>query len=200
MTRAFGLDQRGASAAEFALVLPLLILFLLGMIDAGRFLWETNKLEKATHMGARMAVVTTPVSTGLATMDYVGSGGLTQGDIIPAGALSPVSCTRTSCSCSGNCPMNVTVANSTAFDRILVRMQAMKPDIAASNVQVIYRGSGLGYAGDPGGMDVSPLVSVELSNVRFQPVTGMFFGGLPIRLPMFRTTLTSEDSDGNDSN
>ena len=194
------LDQRGASAAEFAMVLPLLILFLLGMVDAARFLWESNKLEKATQMGARLAVVTTPVSTGMATMDYVGSGGLTQGDIIPAASLSPITCTQTSCSCSGSCPANVTTANSAAFDRIVARMRTMKPDITAANVRVIYRGSGLGYAGDPAGMDVSPLVSVELLDVRFRPVSGMFFGGPTIPLPMFRTTLTAEDSDGNDSN
>lgn len=194
------LDRRGASAAEFALVLPLLILFLLGMLDSARYLWETNKLEKATQMGARLAVVTTPVSTGLSSMDYVNSGGLTQGDFIPASALSPVVCSRTTCTCTPNCPTNYQVTDTAAFDRIVARIQAIKPDIAAGNVRVIYRGSGLGYAGDPAGMDVSPLVSVELANVQFQPVTGMFFGGVQFPLPMFRTTLTAEDSDGNESN
>ena len=31
-------------------------------------------------------------------------------------------------------------------------------------------------------------------------VSGMFFGGPTIPLPNFKTTLTAEDSDGNDSN
>ena len=31
-------DRRGASAAEFGLVLPLLVILLLGLIDAGRFI------------------------------------------------------------------------------------------------------------------------------------------------------------------
>ena len=39
-------------------MLPLLILFLFGIIDAGRFLWEINRAEKATQVGARLAVVT----------------------------------------------------------------------------------------------------------------------------------------------
>ena len=198
--RPFRLDQRGASAAEFALVLPLLILFLLGMVDAARFLWESNKLEKATQMGARLAVVTTPVSTGMASADYVGIGGLTQGDIIPASAIGTITCQRTSCICTGTCPANSTTANTAAFDRVVARMQAMKEDINAANVRVVYRGSGLGYAGDPAGMDVSPLVSVELVNAPFRPVSGMFFGGPTIPLPKFKTTLTAEDSDGNDSN
>ncbi len=48
-------------------MLPLLILFLFGIIDGGRFLWEINKAEKATQAGARVAVVTDVISTGLGT-------------------------------------------------------------------------------------------------------------------------------------
>ena len=54
-------DERGASAAEFALVLPLLLLLLFGIIDAGRLAWEFNRAEKATQVGARVAVVTDPI-------------------------------------------------------------------------------------------------------------------------------------------
>ena len=79
MTGRLRLDRSGASAVEFALVLPLLLLFLFGIIDAGRYLWEVNKAEKATHYGARMAVVTNVVSPALAATNYVGVGGLTQG-------------------------------------------------------------------------------------------------------------------------
>ncbi len=57
-------DRRGASAAEFALVLPLLLLLLFGIIDAGRFLYETNRAEKATQMGARYAIVTNVIPAG----------------------------------------------------------------------------------------------------------------------------------------
>ena len=64
-------DQRG-SVAEFALVLPLAMLFMLGTIDAGRYLYEVNQLEKATQMGARFAVVTNPVAQELTAESYVG--------------------------------------------------------------------------------------------------------------------------------
>jgi hypothetical protein len=193
-------DNRGASAAEFALVLPLLLLLMLGIIDAGRYLWEINRAEKAAQMGARLAVVTTPVSTGLANQDYLGVGGLTQGDIIPASALSPISCERTSCACSGSCPTNATTSDADAFDRILVRMQGFKRDIAPSDVTIIYQGSGLGYAGNPHGMDISPIVTVAVSGAQFTPITTMFFGAPSFPLPSIKTTLTAEDSVGTASN
>jgi len=192
------LDRRGASAAEFALVLPLLILFLFGIIDGGRYLWEVNKAEKATQFGARTAVVTDPVPPGLTVESYLGVNGLTQGDVIPASDLDPIVCTEAGgCVCSGACPADFTV-DPVAFNQIVDRMKLMKPDIDASDVTVSYRGSGLGYAGDPNGMDVSPLVTVELTGVQFRPL--VLFGAAAFDLPAFTTTLTAEDSAGTVSN
>src|SRR5687767_8754630 len=99
MTSPFLRDRRGAVAAEFTLVLPLLLIFIFGIIDSGRFAWEFNRAEKATQMGARMAVVTDVVSGGLVTADYVGIGGLTAGDPIPASALGTIKCTNAACTC-----------------------------------------------------------------------------------------------------
>jgi len=207
MMRCLRLDARGASAAEFALVLPLLLLFLFGIIDGARFLWETNRAEKATQMGARVIVVTDTASGGLAAHSYLGdtSGGtaLTQGDLISRAALGEVRCTKPSgavtCTCAVNpCPTTLTPFDDTGFNLMLTRMQGVKPDIAAPNVSVSYRGSGLGYAGDPNGMDIAPLVTVELSGVQFRPVTALMLA--TINLPPFRTTLTAEDSSGSQSN
>jgi len=205
MIRSVRLDHSGSSAAEFAMVLPLLILFLFGIIDGGRFMWEVNKAEKATQAGARVAIVTDVLTSGLKNQSYVGQvvGGvtLTQGDVIPAAALGSVSCSKpsgtVSCSGTGSYPAIGTV-DGTSFDRIVQRMQFMKPDIAANNVSVTYRGSGLGYAGDPNGMEIAPLVTVELSGVQFRPL--VLFNAVAFNLPAFRTTLTAEDSDGSQSN
>ena len=193
------LDRSGSSAAEFAMVLPLLILFLFGIIDGGRYLWEVNKAEKATQAGARVAVVTNVLASGL-TQNYVGVGGLTQGDLIPASALGQMTCRSTGCcvnagDCTGTYPA-VGTFNSTNFNLIVQRMQFMKPDVAATNVTVTYRGSGLGFAGDPNGMDIAPLVTVELQNVQFRPL--VLFNTAGFTLPAFRTTLTAEDSDCED--
>lgn len=195
-------SRSGASSAEFALVLPLLILLLFGVIDGGRWLWEVNKAEKAAQAGARFAVVTTPVASGLVTADYLGVGGLTQGDIIPRTAFGTVTCGSTACCSTGlTCTQPYPALgtfDSTAFQRIVTRIRAMHPEVTSANVRIRYSGSGLGYAGDPNGMDVSPLVTVQLTGLQFRPLfSGMLFG---IPMPVFSATLTAEDSDGNQSN
>ena len=200
MSGTLRLDRSGSTAAEFALVLPLLLVFIFAIIDGGRFLWETNRAEKAAQMGARLAVVTAPVSSGLVGQDYIGVGGLTQGDIIPASALSDMTCTRSSCSCSGACPTSAATADPNAFDRIVARMQAIKQDIQPADVTVTYKGSGLGYAGNPYGMDISPIVTIEVTGASFTPITTMVFGAPSFSLPTIRTTLTAEDSAGTASN
>jgi hypothetical protein len=196
------LSRRGASAVEFALVTPLLILLLFGVIDGGRWLWEVNRAEKATQMGARFAVVTTPVAPGLVSADFLGVGGLTQGDVIPKSAFGKVVCGSGGCCTGGltctNPYPSLGTFDSTAFNRIVTRMAAIYPEVQAANVRVSYSGSGLGYAGDPNGMDISPLVTVELTGVQFRP---LFMASLVgFTMPNFATTLTAEDSDGNQSN
>jgi hypothetical protein len=197
-TRSFLRDESGASAAEFGLVLPLLLLFLFGIIDAGRWLWEYNRAEKATQAGARFAIVSDPIPGGLAAANYVGVGGLTQGDIIPASAFGKVTCTNTACTCTTNpCP-TLAPRNATAFTNVVTRMRGMMTNIGPANVTITYEGSGLGYAGDPNGMDISPLVTVELSGLTFRPITTLLL--LPLPMPNFRTSLTSEDANGLQSN
>ena len=190
------LNTSGAGAAEFALVLPLLILLLFGIIDVGRWLWLYNTAEKATQMGARMAVVTNHLSTSVgASYVNVTCGGttLTQGDSIPAGCLTNVTCDSAGCNPGGS------VANYTAnFNQIVARMQAFLPQIQASNVTIEYTQSGLGYAGNPIGPDLAPIVTVQLSGIQFRPTIALAM--TTINMPEFHTSLTFEDGTGTQSN
>jgi hypothetical protein len=184
------------------MVLPVLIFLLFGIIDGGRFLWEYNRAEKATQVGARMAIVTDIVSTDLKDNDYLGVtvGGttLTEGLTIPPGALGTITCNDSTCSCVDACSGIDDGYDAAAFTRLVDRMKQIKPDIAAANVEVIYRGSGLGFAGDPSGMAMSPLVTVRLKDLEFRPITSLLFA--TIDMPSFSTTLTAEDGVGSLSN
>lgn len=198
--RRFCQDANGASATEFALIAPLFVLMIFAIIDAGWYGWSLNRAEKATQMGVRMAVVTDPVAEGLTTENYVGKtiGGvtLTQGDAIPAAALSKTVCTNTgtTCSCTGTCLTDNT-KDSAAFNRIVTRMRAFDSSITADQVEVEYAGSGLGFAGDPSGMEIAPLTTVRLKQHTFKPLTGYIFGA-SVPMPSFSATLTMEDGLG----
>lgn len=193
-----GRARSGATAAEFALVLPLLLIFLLGIIDVGRLMWTWNRAEKATQYGARFAVVTDFVPSGLASLNLTNSPyNCGQGANIPtAGAGSCVFNANVTCQ-SGGC--SAYGYNGTAFTNIVTRMQMMMPEIAAANVRVDYQHVGLGFAGDPNGPDISPLVRVRLANLDFTPLSFALFGA-SVTLPDFSAALTMEDGVGTVSN
>jgi Flp pilus assembly protein TadG len=188
-------EEGASSAAEFALVLPLLLTLLFLSIDGGRYLYDSNRIEKATQFGSRFAIVTDPVATDLTSDEFVGQTvdgvTLTQGDRIPADALSTITCTSTDCG-TGH------TYNATAFTNIVNHMKLIMPEIQPSNVTVTYSGSGLGYAGDPGGMQISPLVTVTVNNLTWQPISGFLF--INASYPAIGTTLSAEDSVGSQSN
>ena len=201
LLRRLARDCSGGSAAEFSLVLPLLMILLFGIIDGGRFLWETNMAEKATQEGVRMAVVTNVLAPGLVSEDYTGKvvGGVTikAGALIPAGALGVIECKSGGCSCkTAPCPSSLGTMDTVTFGKVVARMSAIDPNITAANVVVSYSGSGLGTAGDGGStsMDMSPLVTVSLTGVKFVPITSLLLATLT--LPSFSSTLTAEDASG----
>jgi Flp pilus assembly protein TadG len=187
-------NQSAAAGAEFAVILPLLMLLFFGIVDAGRWLWTYNRAEKATQMGARMAVVTNFASSSVGD-SYLGActPPLTQGDPIPADCFSTITCTSSACDGGST--------DTAAFNAIVSRMQVFLPEITADNVTLQYSPSGLGYAGDPHGSDVSPLVTVKLGTPTarpFYPITGFLFARMD--MPTFTTTLTGEDLSGAQSN
>lgn len=198
VAKAFLRDDRAASAAEFALVLPLMLVFLLGIIDTGRFMWNYNRIEKATQMGVRYAVVTDMVPSGIETYSFTVSDGIPAGDPIPTSSFDQATCNSTSCSCAPNATVCGTY-DGTAFTNIVNRMKLFYPFIANSNVTIEYRNVGLGYSGDPNGPDVAPLVTIRLTGLTFTPITTMAFGGT-MPMPNFSSALTLEDGAGTVAN
>lgn len=190
-----------ASAAEFALVLPVFLLLFLGTIDVGRFMWNTAQLEKATMMGARYAVVTDMVPSALSTYNFASLSGVSSGDTVPQSAFPGVVCTApsgtVSCTCIASCAFPTT-ANQTAFDNIVTTMRRFYGGIGPENVVVQYEYSGLGYAGNPNGSDVDPIVSVAVIGMDFNPLISGTIGS--IGLPGTSHSLTNEDGEGSFSN
>lgn len=188
LLRRFLGDRTAASAVEFAMVLPILLFLLLGIIDVGRLMYEWNMAEKATQMGVRYAVVTDFVPNNLneGVTDFTaGSYNLSGGTSVPTSVFSSTTCQLGSCTSWGY--------KDAAFKAIVARMQLFYPKITNSNVTVEYENVGLGYAGDPTGPDVSALVTVRLKQLQFRPWSLL---GYSITLPDFKAALTMEDGSG----
>lgn len=200
-------NESGGSAAEFALILPVFLLFLLGMIDVGRYVWAINEAEKATQIGTRWAVATDMIPTGLADYSFATDPAvpIPQGDPVPESSFPGVRCGSeggtVSCTCLGSCEFDTSASTEgeAAFDALVERMRTIYPHIDSDGDDVVveYLYSGLGFAGDPNGPDVSPLVRVRLLNQTY-PLFLMFGGSVP--LPSFAYTLTNEDGSGTFSN
>ena len=183
------------------MVLPLLILFLFGIIDVGRYMWTLNQVEKATQMGARMAVVTNMVPGGLAAQNYGAI--LGQGASIPTSQFGAAACSAPAgtltCTCvTSPCP-TLTPVDNTAFTAITTRMNQIAESVSPQDVTIRYDNSGLGYAGDPTGPDVAPIVTVSAVGVGFQSLILQFLG-INLQLPTVSASLTLEDGQGSFSN
>ena len=183
-------NQQAASAVEFAMTLPVLLLFLFGIIDAGRYMWALNSAEKATQMGVRYAVVSDPVANVINT-DFVGAFSIPGGDVVPTAIFDRATCNNTVCTVTGTAN-GINGRNAAAFNAIVTWMQGHYPRIQASNVSVIYQNIGLGYSGDPTGPDLAPLTTVELQGLSFQPI--ILFGG-SVNFPVIKASLTLEDGE-----
>ena len=188
----------GAVGAEFAIAVPLLLMFIFGIIDVGRLMWTWNRAEKATQMGARYAAVTDMASVGLASYDFF-SGGIARGDPIPESSFGGATCTSTGCSCKTGATCPDVGALAPGFANTVAWMQKFMPGIQPANVEIEYSYSGIGYAGDPYGPDINPLITVRLVNMNFHPTLG-YFWGLSISMPPFASTLSMEDGSGTISN
>lgn len=78
--------QGGAAAVEFALVVVIFLVLLLGIVELGRFLYLFNSVQEVTRRAAREAVVSctdSATQTGIKSRAVFGDG--TSGMVLPAG-------------------------------------------------------------------------------------------------------------------
>lgn len=87
--RRVGTD-RGAVAVEFAIVLPILLLLILGIVEFGRAYYVQTTLSGAAREGVRAMALHNNASEAITTVQSSALGlGVTSGQI----AISPSSCT-----------------------------------------------------------------------------------------------------------
>jgi Flp pilus assembly protein TadG len=193
-------DECGGALAEAAIVLPLFLVFVFGSVDFLMAMYQWNAATKAVQLGARIAAVSSPVSSDIATLTGLG-GGVNPGDAMPSFTRT---CDGGSATCSGGGTFDSTALNTivygrgngatcTATNNLYRRgMCHAFARVTPANVVVSYTQTGLGYAGRPGGP--VPTITVSLQNVSFQYY---FLGGLiglnNITIPGLTTSITGED-------
>lgn len=113
-------SQRGAELIEFALIFPLLLLVVLGIIDFGFLFQRYEVLTNATREGARMAVLSTS--------------GYTNADVASRVCQYLVTGGVPTTGCPGTTPSNptVTVTNGT------ITMPSGQPALQTKQVQLVY--------------------------------------------------------------
>lgn len=202
-------DEAGGALVEATVLIPILFVFLLGSVDFLYAFYQWTAATKAVQLGARLAAVSDPVATGLnGTTNTTNiaiaavSGSVLVGDPMPN---FTVTCGSGTCGCTGCASAvsyNAAAMNTLVFGRgstsctdatnyYYAGMCDIFPRIAAANVQIVYRQTGLGYAGR--GAGPVPTIAVSLQNLNFQ---FFFLNGLKnfanLPMPLFTTTVTGE--------
>ena len=81
--------SKGATAIEFAVLAPVFLAFLLGLIEVSRVLWTTQVIQRAAHETARcFAIVAADCSDEDEAKQFAADIGRASGVVIPTSAVS----------------------------------------------------------------------------------------------------------------
>ena len=197
----FARDESAAITVEFVVIMLffITITFFVLEVALSQFWWQTA--EKATQIGARLALVSDPAATIPTTTNPRSSTGAF-GQACPSNCDFSGFATCTATACTWTCTGGGAGCNSAAFTYIVNRMRQTYVPIQDSNVTISYSYTGLGYAGGP----LTPTVTVTLSGVPlrlgFLPIIGNIIGTsvAPLTtIPTMTTTMTGEDLQSSNS-
>ena len=198
--RTFWRSEDGAVAVEFSFVSVVFLTMLIGALEFGHAFWQWNQATKALQLGARLAAVSRPVSSDLATMTGV-SGTVEAGDPMP---YFKRVCSGSSQSCSGG-TYDPAAMRTIVFGRGNAQcptgvqnhppMCQLFPRVRPENVIVEYEQTGLGFAGRPGGP--LPSIKVRLAGLSFNyAVLGTMLGLPNVPMSGLVASVTAEDLKG----
>jgi Flp pilus assembly pilin Flp len=203
-------DEDGGPLVEVAILLPILILFLFGGVDFMNALYQWNAAAKAVQIGARIAAVSDPIASGLSSIaDNALTSGLASGGPMPDftvecdGGAAACSCTGGACDGMGAYSAeamgfivygrggnsNCTPPTSQYF----AGMCNLHPAIAPQYVTVVYKQTGLGYAGRSVGPVPTITVSLNAESSKTKlPFKFFFLPFAALNIPQVTTTITGE--------
>lgn len=130
--RHFGRLERGIATVEFALVLPILLMTLFGIIELGMAWYTKQVLTNASREGARAGIVySSPSMTSgevqTIVQNYLNNSGFTQ----------PVTITVTGTGGASGDPLTVTVSHNYTFNVLPGFVQSMVGDISIEGKTVM---------------------------------------------------------------
>ncbi len=159
--RRFKRDTSGTTLVEMAIVMPLLLLLIFGVLEYGRLFWITSITQKATAVAVRLAAVRPPVCPDVP--DVISAVSVSPGGTAPK--FGTICRTGGVCANLGEqvCALNLgTVTGQEIWTRVAA---LMPPGSTAANIRLRYSFDGrIGFIGGP----YSPVVTVELINLEFQ--------------------------------
>lgn len=120
----FGRDDHGAAAVEFALVIPLMLTLLLGIVDFGFAFSAKIAVTQAAREGARvLAVGGTTVQARTRVNDALRS----NGQVLPVAVTVPTTCSgggdRATVQVSGSVPTMLPIPDITVTARGVMRCE-----------------------------------------------------------------------------
>lgn len=101
MSRPFVTDRTAATAIEFALLAPVFLLMLFGIIEIGRLLWVKQALTETAYSTARCAALASPCKTQGDVQAFATAHGLRRGLRVNAGLVNYFP----NATCDGNAAM-----------------------------------------------------------------------------------------------
>ncbi len=196
--RKFASDVSGIVLVEALLVIPIVLLFIVVMVEFSVLMYTWNQSVKAVQIAARRAAVSSPLvdRVDYNTTMYADYGTIPAGDPVPA-AMPSISCGPNGNACDPGRMNNLLTGGDGIpcgdAGQTMVGACDVASWIGANNLTVTYVRTGLGYVGRPNGPVTT--VVVELSNVTLNFfLMDRFIPGLSsITIPPHRVSITSED-------
>jgi Flp pilus assembly protein TadG len=122
--------SRGQTLVEFAMVMPIIALTVLGLVDLGRAVYSYNTLAQSARQAARTAIVNQNVTNVQnQAISSAPTLGLTTANIDVCFKTTATSATNCS-STSDNCPQSTRVIGCLAFVRTHIDYRPMTPIIS----------------------------------------------------------------------